>query len=161
MRFQFAKIRIIPVLKLFLAMTIAYPALLIFAYMTDEATFPNGVQLRRNVEWGNIFRFGPKHGPLTRGDLYLPNGQLISHRVDFLCWNETAVSGTGVPRDFVWPGGGSKVVYGNDPEYSAALKASGLTAGPEKCGGTLRPAIGAEMILNDFSVLRGRQQGAP
>ena len=87
----------------------AYPFLVVVMYYTTDAFFPNRAELRRNIDWQNW----------SRGDLYLPNGQLIARNVGSLCWNATAVSGWGDPEGFVWLGGDQEVIYASDPGYLA------------------------------------------
>ena len=103
-------------LKGLLWLVAAYPFLLVVMYYMTDAFFPNGAELRRNIDWQNR----------SRGDLCLHNGQLIARNVGNLCWNETSVSGWGNPEGFVWLGGDQGVIYASDPRYLATIEASGL-----------------------------------
>lgn len=144
-------------LKGVLWLVVAYPFLLVAMYFTTDAFFPNGAELNRNIDWERLFRYGFYRTLLTRGDLYLPNGQLIARRVDLLCWNETAVSGLAFPRGFIWLGGDHEVIYTNDPGYSEAIETSGLHSGPLRCGGPLRPVVNAETLLGRWMPMRPDQ----
>lgn len=115
----------------------AYPFLLVLMYYTTDVFFPNGAELNRNVDW--------QKG--ARGDLYLPDGQLIARDVNRLCWNETAVSGWGDPEGFIWLGGDHEVIYASDPMYVSTHEASGLGGLTGPCRGFYRPRLDAETLL--------------
>lgn len=87
-------------LKGLLGLVAAYPFLLVVMYYTTDAFFSNGAELWRSIDWQNR----------SRGDLNLPNGQLIARNVGKLCWNETSVSGWKDPEGFVWSCGDQQVI---------------------------------------------------
>ena len=122
----------------------AYPFLVVVMYYTTDAFFPNRAELRRNIDWQNW----------SRGDLYLPNGQLIARNVGSLCWNATAVSGWGDPEGFVWLGGDQEVIYASDPGYLATIEASGLGRPTGPCQGFHSTRLEAESLLGQWRSMR-------
>ena len=93
----------------------------------------------------------------SRGDLYLPNGQLIARSVGNLCWNETAVSGWGDPEGFVWLGGDQEVIYASDPRYLATIEASGLGRPTGPCQGFYFNRLEAESLLGQWRSMRSEK----
>lgn len=126
-------------LKCTLYVVLTYPLLIVLMYYTTSKTFLNRAELHRNIDWENG----------SRADLYLPNWDLIAQNVDRLCWNETAVAGLGSPEPFIWLGGDTKVIYESDPNYNAALQASGLDGPGGECGGFYPIPMGAEVLLGN------------
>jgi len=127
-------------IKVLLWSAIAYPLLLILMSCTTDVLFPNGAGLNRNVDWSRR----------SRGDLYLPNGEIVARDVRRLCWNETAVSGWEEPEGFVWLGPGHEVIYASGPQYMAALEASGLGGLTGPCQGFYSIRMDAEMLLGHW-----------
>ena len=122
----------------------AYPFLLVVMYYTTDAVFPNGAEIRRNMDWKNR----------SRGDLYRPNGHLIARDVGALCWNAAAVSGWGKLEGFVWLGGDHAVIYASDPRYLATIEASGLGRPTGPCQGFHPTRIDAESLLGQWISMR-------
>ena len=138
---------------------VAYPFLLLMMYLTEDAVFPNGAWLQRNIDWEMIARHGPEQDPLTRIDLYLPDGRLIARRVDWLCWNETALSGKGVPQGFVWLGQGHEVNYRDDPDYDQAYETSRLGTPLGPCEGYHNKYLPPDVLFWDNKWMRPGKRG--
>ena len=133
---------------------LAYPFLLVLMYLTDDAIFPNGAMLKRNMDWEMLYRYDFERRFLTRGDLYLPDRRLIARRVDLLCWNETAISGAGDPHGFVWLGPGHDVIYRGDPGYEQAYEASGLGDSLGGCNGFRSKYVDPDMLIRHKKLMR-------
>lgn len=134
-------------LKCLIWLVVAYPFLLVVMYYTTDTFFPNGAELKRNIDWQNR----------SRGDLYLPTGQLIARSVGNLCWNEMAVSGWGDLEGFVWLGGDHEVIYASDPEYLATIEASGLGRPSGPCQGFYSTRLEAESLLGHRRSMRSEK----